>query len=113
VNEDEGSPVTTFRIEDNRGNTVFETDDWVTAQQAALTRNWPRGRELHVRGTHPTHQWGPPHPGQNPAHSRRCTKCNGWDNGSYGSQAPCGYDWSRDSLVSALECEIRQRQATL
>jgi hypothetical protein len=99
-----------FRVADGHGHTVLETDDWVEALSRAEQVNWPRGGALYVRGTHPTHDWGPPHEGQYPPGSRRCTNCGSWeDGGSYGSQAPCGYDWSQDSLCSALSRERAAR----
>jgi hypothetical protein len=98
-----------FQVVDDHGSLVLETDDWVAAETRALSRNWPSGRILHVRGTHPTHQWGPPHEGQRPP-DPRCTRCGAWDNSSYGSHAPCGYDWSRDSLATALWRETRARE---
>ena len=96
--------MSTYQVTDERGNVVLATDDWVDALTAAESANWPRGAVRRVRGTHPSHDWGSPHEGQQPP-DRRCTRCGGWDNGSYGSQAPCGYDWSRDSLVTALHRE--------
>lgn len=95
---------TIFRVEDRRGHVILRTDDWVNAQQAAVTAH-SKGKLCYVRGTHPTHDWDSQHP-------RRCRSCGGWDNGSYGSQAPCGYDWHGDggsSLVAALERELRKR----
>jgi len=90
---------------------ILETDDWVEAESQALAKNWPKGDSLRVRGTHPSHDWqrgiaGDP---SQPWDHRRCRRCLAWDNGSYGSHAPCGYDWSKDSLVSALEREIAAR----
>ena len=102
--------MSTYTVKDDRGNVRLETDDWVDAQAAALSHNWPRGRTLTVTGTHPTHEWGPPHEGQRPP-DPRCTKCGAWDNGSYGSVAPCGYDWSRESLATALWKETQAREA--
>lgn len=99
-----------FTVTDRSGRVLLETDDWVEALSLAEPVNWPRNDVRRVRGTHPTHDWGPPHPGQRPATDRRCTRCGGWDNGSYGSQAPCGYDWSRDSLCSALSRERAARR---
>ena len=99
-----------FRVEDQRGRVVLRTDDWVEACSAALSSNWPRGGQLYVRGTHPTHNWGPPHAGQEPP-DPRCTACGAWDNGSYGSQSPCGYDWSNDALVTALWRETQERKS--
>jgi hypothetical protein len=101
------------------GRIVLETDDWVDAQAAAIAstgRNLRDDDWLSVRGTHPTHEWGPPHPDQGDAapHARRCVKCGGWDNGSYGSQAPCGYDFDGpggSSLVAAVERELAAREA--
>jgi hypothetical protein len=103
--------VSTYTVKDDRGHVRLETDDWVEALTAAETRNWPKDRTLHVTGTHPTHEWGPPHEGQNSPGTRRCAKCDGWDNGSYGSQAPCGYDFGGQSLWTALEREKRAREA--
>lgn len=99
-----------FTVVDDRGNVVLETDDWVAAVEAGLTTNWPRGGRRFVRGTHPTHHWGPPYPGQDPPDARRCTACGAWDNGSYGSQGPCGYNWDV-SLVGAVLREKAARAA--
>lgn len=91
-----GSDAATFTVWRN-GRVVLRTDDWVTAQRAAQPS---RASESYgkVEGTHPTHRWTDERP-------RRCIDCGGWDNGSYGSQAPCGYDWSQGSLLAALERE--------
>lgn len=99
-----------FKVEDQRGRVLTETDDWVDAQSRALVENWPRGGRLYVRGVHPTHDWDGKPGSQFPGRERRCRNCGTWDNGSYGSQSPCGYDWSHDSLVSALEREIAARE---
>jgi hypothetical protein len=89
---------------------VLETDDWVEAEERSQVKHWPSsGRPLHIDGTHPTHDWGPPREGQGDRITRRCRNCDGWDNGSYGSHAPCGYDFSHDSLASALERELAKR----
>jgi hypothetical protein len=103
--------MSTYSVKDDRGNVRLITDDWVAACSAALTENWPNGTPLRVTGTHPTHEWNPPHEGQRPPGVRRCAKCGGWDNGSYGSQAPCGYDFGGRSLVATLEREIQAREA--
>lgn len=91
-----------FTVVKLRTNQVLlETDDWVAAQACYL--EWHKSGSLRsVRGTHPSHQWD----GQRP---RRCTACGGWDNGSFGSQAPCGYDWGSDSLMSAVKRELAAR----
>lgn len=94
----------TFRVMDERGNLRRETDDWVDAQQLAVTA-LRDGRLYAVYGTHPSHDWDDERP-------RRCRNCDGWDNGSYGSQAPCGYDWSGEggsSLAAALKRELAKR----
>ncbi len=80
---------------------VLETDDWVEACSRALTRK--PGESLRVLGTHPSHTWV----------ARRCTTCGAWDNGSYGSQAPCGYDFRGQSLVTTIDRELQTRQAEL
>lgn len=93
---------TIFRVENRHGETVLETDDWVDAQKAAIDAM--RGSVLlHVHGTHPTHDWDSR---QSPA---RCLNCGSWDNGSYGSQSPCGYDWDRASLTDAITNELAKR----
>jgi hypothetical protein len=103
--------VSTYRVVDGRGRTVLETDDWVEACTAALSAAWSRKRSVRrVRGTHPTHDWGPPHEGQR-SPDPRCVKCGAWDNGSYGSVAPCGYDFSGQALVTALWKETQARKA--
>jgi hypothetical protein len=103
-----------FTVVNQRGRTVLETDDWVDAQAATLDTHSHRLAHddwLSVRGTHPTHDWGPPLPGQGDSapHARRCVKCGGWDNGSYGSQAPCGYDFAGASLVAVIARELASR----
>lgn len=95
---------------DEGGVLILETDDWVEACEVSLTMNWPRiiGGAIprHVRGVHPSHEWPV---GMKHHDGARCGRCGAWNNGSYGSHAPCGYDWSRDSLVSALEREKAAR----
>jgi hypothetical protein len=91
-----------FKVVDDHGRVLTETDDWVEAESRASVENWPKDGSLRIRGTHPTHDWDDQRP-------RRCRKCDGWDNGSYGSHAPCGYDWSGESLAAALEREIAAR----
>ena len=51
-----GRPVTIFRVEDDRGRVLLETDDWVEAESRALIRSGDKNFR-HVRGTHPTHDW--------------------------------------------------------
>ena len=100
---------TTFRVEDDRGRVLLETDDWVEAESRALIRSGDKNFR-HVRGTHPTHDWY--RPGRstgNPDGSTRCRNCGGWDNGSYGSHAPCGYDFQGTSLMATLERELAAR----
>lgn len=104
-----------FTVVTDAGRVALETDDWVLAEHTCVeaARDSRKGL-LRVRGTHPTHDWYRPDkasPG-NPYRDRRCRNCGGWDNGSYGSHAPCGHDWSHDSLVSALERELAARQET-
>ena len=82
---------------------LLSTCDWAVALDRALPENWPDGRTmLCVLGTHPSHDWDlqcPP----------RCRECGGWQNGSYGSVAPCGYDWARPlAAVLKRELEIRR-----
>jgi hypothetical protein len=98
--------VPTFKIVNERGAVIAETDDWVEAETRASAENWPEGfgHRLGIRGTHPTHDW------DRQAVLRRCRNCGGWDNGSYGSHAPCGYDWQGSSLAAALEREIAARE---
>jgi hypothetical protein len=104
---------TVYRVVDRYRNArpdrvVLDTDDWVDALSIAETCNWPRDVWTRsVEGTHPSHEWGPPHPGQQPP-DPRCVRCAAWDNGSYGSQGPCGYQWD-DALVSVIRRELAAR----
>lgn len=85
---------------------LLETDDWVDAEVRSAPQRWrSKDEPVSIRGTHPTHDWDDQHP-------RRCRKCDGWDNGSYGSHAPCGYDFGGMSLVGALERELAARSGT-
>lgn len=98
------TPQAIFRVETERGRVLLETDDWVEAETLSCAYFHPgRNQFLHVRGTHPTHDWD----GQRP---RRCRNCAGWDNGSYGSHAPCGYDFGGLALVTVLERENAARE---
>lgn len=98
--------MSTFKVEDDRGRVVLETDDWVEAESKASARR-RHGKFLYVRGTHLTHDWyRPGRTAGNPDGVPRCRKCDGWDNGSYGSHAPCGYDFGGAALVTVLEREI-------
>ena len=100
--------MSTFQVVNARtGKTVLETDDWVDAENMAVASHAGRSDMLHVRGTHPSHNWDDQRP-------RRCRNCDGWDNGSYGSHAPCGYNFSGEggsSLVAALARELDARAA--
>lgn len=98
-----------FTVTSASGVVLLETDDWVDAQAAALPRRplRPGGDLLRVHGTHPSHSWGPPREGQG-TRDRRCESCGAWDNGSYGSQAPCGYTWDV-SLAEAVGRELAAR----
>lgn len=97
----------TFRVEHADATrwpapVVAETDDWVEAQRLVLESHHgynSRLPNLRIVGTHPTHVWS----------GGRCTRCDGWDNGSYGSQAPCGYDWRSRALVTAVADELAAR----
>lgn len=91
---------------------ILETDDWVVAQAAALTSNWQHRIPRYVRGVHPTHEFVDgflPKGEHESRRSRRCHQCGAWDNTSYSAQAPCGYDFSHDSLASAIKREQAAR----
>jgi hypothetical protein len=91
---------------------ILETDDWVEAEWRAHTalHEGANGTLLNIRGTHPSHDWSGPREHGGLGLVSTCANCGGYDNGSYGSHAPCGYDFSHDSLVSALERERAQRE---
>lgn len=102
---------TTFAVTTESNQLILETDDWVDAQAAALGRR--PGTIRHVRGVHPSHVWDSDCSTQLTSYAgycRRCTKCGGWDNGSYGSQGPCGYNWDA-ALVTVIERELGIREA--
>ena len=90
--------MSTFTVTSRGGRVLLETDDWVDAQVMACDQLRKDVLPM-IRGVHPSHVW----------EDQRCTRCGGWDNGSYGSQAPCGYDWGQASLHSALEREMAAR----
>lgn len=103
--------MSTFQVVKMHGyreaGTVLETDDWLEAQHAALSTHngrTPGDQWLSVRGTHPSHEWGPPRDG-----SPQCVRCGAWNNTSYGSQLPCGYDYGGRSLVAIVEDEMALR----
>jgi hypothetical protein len=95
-----------FPWDRDRDRVVATTGDWVEAQRLLLEsrhghrpRNAPR---LRLTGTHPSHAWV----------NRRCVRCDGWDNGSYGSQMPCGYDHRGLPLVTIVANELAARGVT-
>lgn len=94
-----------FNVVDRLGRTVLATDDWVEAEWAChealmASRSMDGHDLLHIRGTHPTHAWA-----RVPNDTPRCSKCGAWDNTSYGSHAPCGYDFEGQALVTVLKRE--------
>ena len=95
-----GEPVFTV-VKANTSQVMLATDDWVEAENLAYVA-LGKGTLLSVRGTHPSHIW-------DDQWTRRCVTCGGWDNGSYGSHAPCGYDFQGESLAAALKRELAAR----
>lgn len=98
----------TFAVMEHGGSIVLRTDDWVEAEAACLlpaVGDWPETYRR-IKGTHPTHEWDE----QNP---RRCGRCGGYDNGSYGSHAPCGYIWGTGNLWAAVKRELEARGSSL
>lgn len=77
-------PVVTYREE-----VLLETDDWLAAEAEVerfmrtspitMARDLPR-----IVGVHPSHDFDP--------RKKTCRNegCRSWNNGSYGSHAPCG-----------------------
>lgn len=89
---------TTFRVVNEYGRKVTDTDDWLEAQR--LSAGHP-GRQ--IQGTHPSHDW-------DTQRERRCRACGGYDNGSYGSQLPCGYDSRGRSLAQIVVDELTRQE---
>lgn len=82
-----------------RGDRVLlETDDWVAAERKRLdSRAGVGDYGPTIVGTHPTHDF----------RVGTCGRCGAWNNGSYGSRMPCGYDRS----VTLLEALAREEAA--
>lgn len=85
--------MSTFKIVDSFGSVVARTDDWIEAHRIERLTRTERDALLSIRGTHPSHKWA----------GERCITCGAWDNGSYGSHAPCGYDFAGRSLAAILD----------
>lgn len=86
--------MSTFTVVNKQSGTVtLRTDDWMAAERAALVR--PHSPLLNVKGTHPTHDFV----------GGRCSRCGARDNGSYGSHAPCGFDFEGRPLIAILQDE--------
>jgi hypothetical protein len=86
---------------------LLETDDWREAERAAM-RYRPNvvQRDLpEVRGTHPSHNFDPAKLGASDV--CRNEGCGSHNNGSYGSHAPCGFDFGGRSLLQVLEEDPR------
>ncbi len=84
--------------------TVFETDDWLAAEAFAADarrRNQRLGNldgnNFSVEGVHPSHHF------VQAQGETRCTVCGTYDNSSYGSHAPCGFDSGGKSLAWHIE----------
>lgn len=103
-----------FKVTKSRGRHRVEiiaaTDDWVEALAAMQRTNdellndrYGDTYTLKIEGTHPSHDFPDPH-----IYNGRCSKCGAWDNGSYGSIAPCGYRFTK-SLIGTIEDEISKR----
>lgn len=102
-------PVTTYRIE---REVVCETDDWVEAERAHMDLHrkpgaYKQGRPR-LEGTHPSHDFQPVDLSTKPAGWKsggddQCVNCGAIDNGSYGSHAPCGYDFEGRPLIVEIE----------
>ncbi len=84
---------------------IFQTDDWVEFERFQLELNNKNqvGRYsagYTTEGTHPSHEWSR---SKSSSVTTRCSRCGAWDNGSYGSHAPCGYDFGQLPLVTIIE----------
>ena len=80
---------------------ILETDDWLEAEAKVSSflrdnRNTMQRELPQVRGVHPSHEFATT---GNPT----CLNCGAWNNGSYGSHAPCGFDFEGRSLHSHIE----------
>lgn len=107
----EGGPA--FTVVTAAMDVLLETDDWVLAQAVAIDRHGDSIR--YVKGVHPSHEWPPGSASTadnwDSRGVRKCVKCGAWDNTSYGSQGPCGYNWDA-SLVAVIEREMAAREAS-
>lgn len=73
---------------------LFETDDWLEAEAevanliARAARGSRTGTLPEIKGVHPTHDFD--------TRSTICHNdgCGAWNNGSYGSHAPCGTEFT-------------------
>lgn len=96
-----------FRGGGRRGRVVLETNDWLEAEhkvrELAALHPGRRGAAFTIDGTHPTHVWV----------SGRCTACEGWDNGSYGSHAPCGFTFGAPLVTYVKAWAVRRTHERL
>lgn len=86
-------PVITYREQ-----VLLKTDDWLEAEEKVsermrLTPDSMRQDLPRIVGTHPSHDW----------QGRRCTRCGAFDNGSYSSHAPCGFDFKGRPLLDLID----------
>lgn len=78
---------------------LLETDDWLEAEAFVVRKSRPSRDSMQqdiplIRGVHPSHDFATE---GNP--TCRNEGCRSWNNGSYGSHAPCGYDFGGQSLM--------------
>ncbi len=87
---------------------IFQTDDWVELERFQLELD--HTVNYMIEGTHPSHEW---RRSKSSSVATRCSRCGAWDNGSYGSHAPCGYDFGQLPLATIIEhAETRAQELT-
>jgi hypothetical protein len=99
-------PFTVTLTQDRSTNVLLCTDDWLEAHAFVRNMTMPTNGLVSIKGVHPTHDF------VTAQGEKRCHQCGAYGNGSYGSQAPCGFDFARKPLSHHIEAWIASRPVT-
>lgn len=89
--------------QDRSTKVLLCTDDWLEAHAFVRNMTMPTNGLVSIKGVHPTHDF------VTAQGEKRCHQCGAYGNGSYGSQAPCGFDFARKPLSHHIEAWIASR----
>ena len=93
-------------VDGQRTTELLRTDDWLEANDEVSDRPRDEQARIRIQGVHPTHSFVVAQ-GES-----LCIQCGAFENGSYGSQAPCGFDFEGRSLAWHIQRWRERRDAS-